>query len=165
MDEVDLLMALVREYSPSGHEAGAVRRFIEAARSLGLTANADAAGNGIARLGSGPPSVMFLGHIDTVEGELPIRLDGRRLYGRGACDAKGALAAALVAAHRHDGPGEIVIVAAVGEEHDSRRDDRRDGTRVRRSAPRVLRRARRPDSVPLPDDKDTLDQHDAAGKR
>src|SRR6266545_3505636 len=110
MDEVDLLMALVREYSPSGHEAGAVRRFIEAARSLGLTANADAAGNGIARLGSGPPSVMFLGHIDTVEGELPIRLDGRRLYGRGACDAKGALAAALVAAHRHDGPGDFLIV-------------------------------------------------------
>src|SRR6266508_6402439 len=120
MDEVDLLMALVREYSPSGHEAGAVRRFIEAARSLGLTANADAAGNGIARLGSGPPSVMFLGHIDTVEGELPIRLDGRRLYGRGACDAKGALAAALVAAHRHAGPGEIVVVGAVGEERDSR---------------------------------------------
>src|SRR5207247_222935 len=51
---------------------------------------------------------------------LPVRLDGGRLHGRGACDAKGALAAALVAAHRHDGPGEIVVVGAVGEERDSR---------------------------------------------
>ena len=90
------------------------------ARSLGFTAHADAAGNGIARIGNGRPSILFLGHIDTVEGRLPVRLDGGRLHGRGACDAKGALAAALVAAHRHDGPGEIVVVGAVGEERDSR---------------------------------------------
>ena len=120
MDEVAILRALVEEYSPSGHEEAAVRHFIDVARSLGFRAHADAAGNGIARIGAGSPSIMFLGHIDTVEGRLPVLLDGDRLYGRGACDAKGALAAALVAAHRHDGPGEIVVVAAVGEERDSR---------------------------------------------
>jgi len=120
MDEVGVLTALVEEYSPSGHEADAVQRFIEVSRSLGFTAHADAVGNGIARIGEGRPSIMFLGHIDTVEGRLPVRLDGDRLHGRGACDAKGALAAALVAAHRHDGPGEIVVVGAVGEERDSR---------------------------------------------
>src|SRR6266487_109804 len=120
MDEAGVLRALVEEYSPSGHESDAVRRFIGLAGSLGFRAHADAVGNGIARIGAGPPSVMFLGHIDTVEGRLPVRIDGDRLYGRGACDAKGALAAALVAAHRHEGPGEITVVAAVGEERDSR---------------------------------------------
>jgi len=120
MDEVGVLTALVEEYSPSGHEADAVHRFIQVARSLGFAAHADAVGNGIARIGKGRPSILFLGHIDTVEGRLPVRLDGGRLHGRGACDAKGALAAALVAAHRHDGPGEIVVVGAVGEERDSR---------------------------------------------
>ncbi len=120
MDEVGVLTALVEEYSPSGHEADAVQRFIKVARSLGFTAHADAAGNGIARIGEGRPSIMFLGHIDTVEGRLPVRFEGDRLHGRGACDAKGALAAALVAAHRHDSPGEIVVVGAVGEERDSR---------------------------------------------
>ncbi len=120
MDDLGILTALVEEYSPSGHEEGAVRRFVGVARSLGFAAHADAAGNGIARIGEGPPAIMFLGHIDTVEGKLPIRLDGNRLHGRGACDAKGALAAALVAAHRHNGPGEILVVGAVGEERDSR---------------------------------------------
>src|SRR6266508_1982970 len=120
MDDLGILTALVEEYSPSGHEEGAVRRFVDVARSLGFAAHADAVGNGIARIGAGPPSIMFLGHIDTVEGRLPVRFDGDRLYGRGACDAKGALAAALSAAHRHEGTGEIVVVGAVGEARDSR---------------------------------------------
>jgi len=120
MDEVEILRGLVEEYSPSGQEAGAVRRFVELGPILGLTAETDGAGNGIARIGVGPPTVLFLGHIDTVQGELPVRLVDGRLSGRGTCDAKGALAAALVAASRRDGPGEIVVIAAVGEEHDSR---------------------------------------------
>ena len=120
MDEVEVLRTLLREYSPSGHEAGAVRAFVETARSLGFAAHIDRVGNGIARIGVGRPKVMFLGHIDTVDGELPVRVDNGRVYGRGACDAKGALAAALVAAGRHEGPGEVLVVAAVGEERDSR---------------------------------------------
>src|SRR5437899_10596164 len=98
MDEVEVLRTLLREYSPSGHEAGAVRAFLQMARSLGFSAHVDRAGNGIARIGVGRPKVMFLGHIDTVEGELPVRTAGGRIYGRGACDAKGSLAAALVGA-------------------------------------------------------------------
>jgi LysW-gamma-L-lysine carboxypeptidase len=120
MDEVEVLRTLLQEYSPSGQEAGAVRAFLKLARSLGFAAHVDRAGNGIARIGVGRPKVMFLGHIDTVEGELPVRLEGGRITGRGACDAKGPLAAALVAASRHAGPGEVLVVAAVGEERDSR---------------------------------------------
>jgi [amino group carrier protein]-lysine/ornithine hydrolase len=119
MDEVGILRALVEEYSPSGHEAEAVRVFNDLAKGLGLRAEVDAAGNAIARIGAGPPTVLFLGHIDTVEGELPVRVDGHRIIGRGACDAKGPLAAALLAAARRDGPGELRIVGAIGEERDS----------------------------------------------
>ncbi len=120
MDEVEVLRALLEEYSPSGQEGGAVRRFLDLSRGLGLAGRSDAAGNAIASIGQGPPTVLFLGHIDTVEGVLPIRLVDGRLHGRGACDAKGPLAAALLAASHHAGPGEIVIVGAVGEERDSR---------------------------------------------
>ena len=120
MDEVGILRALVEEYSPSGREAGAARTFVKLARELGFAAETDGVGNALARIGTGPPVIAFLGHIDTVEGELPVRLEGGRLFGRGTCDAKGAVAAALIAASRHDGPGEILVIAAVGEERDSR---------------------------------------------
>src|SRR2546428_3788978 len=120
MDETEVLRALLVEYSPSGHEGRAVHRFVESARALGYAAHIDRVGNAIARIGVGHPKVMFLGPIDTVPGELPVRVEGGRVQGRGACDAKGALAAALVAGSRHEGPGEILVIGAVGEEADSR---------------------------------------------
>jgi len=122
MDDVGVLRSLLDAYSTSGQEAVAVRRFVEIARSLGYAAHADRAGNGIARIGVGRPKVIFLGHIDTVEGELPARMEGGRLYGRGACDAKGALAAALVAGSRHRGLGRSRSSAPSG----------RSGTRAAR---------------------------------
>lgn len=120
MDDVGILTELVNAYSPSGNEEGAVRTFTRLAESLGFRTEVDGAGNGIARIGSGKPQVIFLGHIDTVDGELPVRVEDGCVYGRGTCDAKGALAAALLAAKDHGGAGEIVVVAAVGEELDSR---------------------------------------------
>ena len=49
-----------------------------------------------------------------------MRIEGGRVHGRGACDAKGPLAAALAAGAHHAGPGEITVIGAVGEEKDSR---------------------------------------------
>lgn len=121
MDEADALLTLVRAYSPSGREEPGVRAFLEVAKSLGFpTTGKDEAGNGFARIGSGRPQVLYLGHVDTVEGELPVRAEEGRVFGRGACDAKGPLAAALLAARNHASPGTIIVVAAVGEEVDSR---------------------------------------------
>jgi len=121
MDEADALLELVRAYSPSGREEPGVRAFLRVAKSLGFPkTGTDEAGNGFARIGSGRPLVVFLGHIDTVEGELPVRAEGDRIYGRGACDAKGPLVAALLAARNHAAQGAIAVVAAVGEELDSR---------------------------------------------
>ena len=120
MDDVEVLRALVEEYSPSGHEQRAVGRFSDLAIGLGFDVRTDEVGNAIARIGRGSPRIVFLGHIDTVEGALPVRLEGDRLHGRGTCDAKGALASALVVASRHSSAGEILIIGAVGEERDSR---------------------------------------------
>ncbi len=119
LDETEVLTRLLSHPSPSGREADAVREFVRIARLLGYRARADRAGNGVATRGRGRPEIMFLGHIDTVEGDRPVRVVRGRVEGRGAVDAKGPLASALVAGARHAGPGAIRIVAAVREETDS----------------------------------------------
>ncbi len=119
MDEGRLLERLVARYSPSGREAPAVGEFLRIAGELGYSVRADAVGNGIARRGRGRPRIVFLGHIDTVDGERPVRRVRGRVHGRGAVDAKGPIAAALLAGTQARGPGEFVVVAAVGEETDS----------------------------------------------
>jgi LysW-gamma-L-lysine carboxypeptidase len=62
--------------------------------------------------------LLLLGHIDTVRGFPRVRESDGRLYGRGAVDAKGPLAAfATAAAAMGRRPGwRIVVVGAVEEE-------------------------------------------------
>lgn len=119
-----LVERLVATPSVSGSEAAAVRVFVQGAARLGMSCEIDAAGNGLAR--RGPPDaakrLALLGHIDTVPGDPPVRVENGVLHGRGAVDAKGPLAAMLVAAARADLPEGVGIdvIAAVGEEtHDS----------------------------------------------
>lgn len=125
------LEQLVRTPSVSGNERAAVELFVRAAREVGLESSIDAAGNAIvtvrspaaARGGDGPGAdrggvIVLLGHIDTVSGDIPVRIEDNILYGRGAVDAKGPLAAMLAAAARVDldGGTTLHVVAAVGEE-------------------------------------------------
>jgi len=65
--------------------------------------------------------VTFSTHLDTVTPFLTPRLDGDRLYGRGACDAKGIAAAMLATADRLVNAGEdrIDLLFVVGEEKGS----------------------------------------------
>jgi acetylornithine deacetylase len=60
-------------------------------------------------------------HLDTVPPFVPPRLEGDRLYGRGACDAKGIAAAMMVAAQRLAEAGEerVDLLFVVGEEKGS----------------------------------------------
>lgn len=116
-----LLEELVATPSVSGAEAAAVELFVRRAREVGLEARIDEAGNAIATRRSsipGAPEIVLLGHIDTVPGEIPVRVVSGVLHGRGAVDAKGPLAAFLVAAARLPGepPATVHVVGAVGEE-------------------------------------------------
>ncbi|MEV5708316.1 M20/M25/M40 family metallo-hydrolase [Actinoallomurus sp. NPDC052274] len=115
---VDLLRRMLEIPSPS-YEEGALAEFlVERMRGLGFSAYVDEAGNAIGEIVYGDgPTVMLLGHMDTVPGEVPVRLEGGRLYGRGSSDAKGPLAAMICAAARvTDLPGRVVVVGAVEEE-------------------------------------------------
>jgi acetylornithine deacetylase len=70
---------------------------------------------------AGEPRVLFCTHLDTVPPHFPAREHGDLLYGRGACDTKGILAAMLAAAERllHDGVRDVGLLLVVGEETDS----------------------------------------------
>ena len=113
-----LLTEMVRTYSPSRQEEAVASLLVNAMNGFGLDACRDEAGNAIGRIGRGTRHVVLLGHMDTFRGELPVRREAGLLYGRGAVDAKGALAAFIVAAARA-GPLpdlRITVVGAVEEE-------------------------------------------------
>jgi acetylornithine deacetylase len=76
------------------------------------------------------PAVVLSTHFDCVPPFFPSRVDGDRLYGRGACDAKGILAAQIAAADRlrRQGEGRVGLLFVVGEERGS------DGARTANAA-------------------------------
>jgi LysW-gamma-L-lysine carboxypeptidase len=123
-EAVKFLKALVEEPSISGDERAAVSLMVNKMNKLGLSARIDEAGNavgvreipGIA--GEIDREIVLLGHIDTVPGEVHVRNEHGKLYGRGSVDAKGPLAAFLFAASRAElHPGtRVVVVGAVEEE-------------------------------------------------
>jgi LysW-gamma-L-lysine carboxypeptidase len=130
MDSIpETLLNLVKIYSPSGNERPAVDYLVGRMKELNFTqAFSDEAGNAVGVMGSGPLQIVLLGHIDTVPGEIPVRVESvgathesPLLYGRGSVDAKGPLAA-FVDAVAEVGPAEgwqFVVIGAVGEEKDS----------------------------------------------
>jgi acetylornithine deacetylase len=69
----------------------------------------------------GEPELVFSTHFDCVPPFFPSRVEGGVLYGRGACDAKGILAAQVAAAERLRAKGErrIGLVFVGGEERGS----------------------------------------------
>lgn len=68
-----------------------------------------------------PPTVVFSTHFDCVPPFFPSRIDDGRLHGRGACDAKGILAAQVAAATRlrAGGADDVALLFVVGEERGS----------------------------------------------
>jgi [amino group carrier protein]-lysine/ornithine hydrolase len=118
-EAVDFLRELVATPSVSGREVAAAELFSRTAARWGLEASIDEVGNAIATRG-GPElekEIVLLGHIDTVPGEIPVRIENGVLHGRGSVDAKGPLAAMLAAAARTRLPGvRVRVVGAVGEE-------------------------------------------------
>ena len=77
MDSIpETLLSLVKIYSPSGNEQAAVEALVSRMQILHFThAFADKAGNAVGVMGDGPRQVVLLGHIDTVPGEIPVRVE------------------------------------------------------------------------------------------
>jgi len=119
-DDHRFLVELVATPSVSGSERAASEIFVRRAAQLGFESHIDEVNNAIASRGptDAPVHLMLLGHIDTVPGDIPVRIENGVLHGRGSVDAKGPLAAFLCAAAQVELPDgvQITVAGAVGEE-------------------------------------------------
>ena len=122
---VDLVRGLVAIPSVSTHEASAAAWLVNQMRAHGFDrAFVDEAGNAVGELGeaSAARTIVLLGHIDTVPGNIPVRIEGDLLYGRGSVDAKGPLATFVAGAARFGSAAakaanlRVIVVGAVEEE-------------------------------------------------
>ncbi len=121
---VRLLTNLLGIYSPSGKEEDIGNFLASEMKKLGFQVGRDAIGNVIGVVGEGEPTIFLCGHMDTVAGHLPLRVEEGKIYARGAVDAKGPLAAMVVAAaetaKEPTFKGKILIASVVEEEATSR---------------------------------------------
>ena len=129
-DPVPLAQALLRCASVTPEDAGAQEVLAAALRRLGFTVHRlrfGAVENLFARIGSGAPHFCFAGHTDVVpagggawsSGPFGGEVRDGVLYGRGACDMKGAIAAfvAACAAHLEAGqPSGSISLLITGDE-------------------------------------------------
>ncbi len=129
IDPVELTRSLVDIDSTTGREGEAGRWLARCLRDLHYEVVeqpvSDGRSNVYAHLGT-PPAVVFSTHFDCVPPFYPSRHERGLIFGRGACDAKGILAAQVTAAERLRAGGEtrIALLFVVGEERGS------DGARV-----------------------------------
>jgi [amino group carrier protein]-lysine/ornithine hydrolase len=121
---VRLLTNLLGIYSPSGKEADIAVFLADEMKKLGFQVGMDAIGNVIGVVGEGEPTIFLCGHMDTVVGHLPLRVEEDKIYARGAVDAKGPLAAMVMAAARvakePTFKGKVLLAGVVEEEATSR---------------------------------------------
>jgi len=106
--------------TPSHEAVGAMRDLlVETLADAGQDPRVDGAGNVLATRGSGGDHLVLNTHIDTVPPHVPFKseADADVVWGRGACDAKGPLAALLAAFLRADvGDGRLTLAITPDEE-------------------------------------------------
>ena len=137
MDVVTLAAELLAIPSPTRDEGRAVE-FVSRwliARGWSVTVQEVSPGRGNIWATRGQGAITLSTHLDTVPPYIPPRLEGDRLYGRGACDAKGIAAAMMVAAENLAATGErrVDLLFVVGEEKGS------DGARLANQLPATSR--------------------------
>jgi putative selenium metabolism hydrolase len=129
---VRFLQELVRIPSLSTHEEAVASRLADEMRRVGFSEVwTDRVGNVVGRVGAGSgPKLLFDGHMDVVDVGDPSRwphppyegvIENGVLYGRGACDMKGGLAAMVYAVEALQDAGvqlagDLYVVAVVQEE-------------------------------------------------
>src|SRR5688572_3552837 len=120
----ELTTSLMNIPSVSGDEEAVGFWLREHLESLGWTVElqrvSDNQNNVIAWLND-TPRVWFSTHLDTVPPFIPPTEDDEKIYGRGACDAKGIIAAQITAAEqlRVDGIEDIGLLYTIEEERSS----------------------------------------------
>lgn len=125
---IELCREFVRIPSPSGREGDLAAVVAARMGALGFQVETDAFGSVLGlRKGARPgPTLILDAHLDTVpvthaaawrHDPFGAEIDGGRLWGRGAADTKGSLAAMLCAAAALDGlSGTVIVSASVCEE-------------------------------------------------
>ena len=98
LDPINFFKGALEIPSTSGQERLVAQYLAEGMGQLGMKAWVDEADNARGQLGSGPLQIVLLGHIDTVAGTVPVRVEGDKLFGRGAVDAKGPFVTFILAA-------------------------------------------------------------------
>jgi acetylornithine deacetylase len=124
MNLFELTAALMSVPSTSGEEEQVGYYLRDHLQILGWTVElqpvAEGQNNVIAYLND-TPRVWLSTHMDTVPPYLPPSEDDEKIYGRGACDAKGIIAAQITAAEklRREGVEDIGLLYTVEEERAS----------------------------------------------
>lgn len=124
MSVVDLARALIDIDSTTGREGEACRFLASDLRKRGFVVTeqpVDGDRVNVQAFLDPAPTVVLSTHIDCVPPFFPSRVESGRLYGRGACDAKGTIAAQVAAAERlrNEGEERIGLLFVVGEERGS----------------------------------------------
>lgn len=120
LDPVDLTLALMRIDSTSGREGDVIQFAQTMLESAGWTVQrmpvSEGRDNIYASTGEAP-LVTLSTHLDTVPPYIAPRVDRGRVWGRGACDAKGIAAAMICAAERLvESAVPVGLLFVVGEE-------------------------------------------------
>lgn len=124
LDPIALARQLIDTPSPTGDEAAHAEILVRELAQLGFSVRRQEVTrerfNVFASAG-GRPRVVLNSHLDTVPPWFQSRDDGEFVYGRGACDTKGVIAAMVAAGEklRSDGVTDFALLFVVGEETDS----------------------------------------------
>jgi acetylornithine deacetylase len=123
VDPVALARQLIDIDSTTGREAEVARVLAAYLRDRGYSVLEQPLGDGRTNViaAVGEPRLVFSTHFDCVPPFFPSRIEDDRLYGRGACDAKGILAAQVAAAEqlRSQGETRVGLLFVAGEERGS----------------------------------------------
>lgn len=124
IDTIRFARTLIDTPSPTGDEYDVAQILERALADLGFeTRRHDAAANRFNLYASagGTPRVVLNSHLDTVPPWFASSEDDEFVYGRGACDTKGIMAAMIAAGERlrQRGIDEFAYLFVVGEETDS----------------------------------------------
>jgi acetylornithine deacetylase len=123
LETIAFARALIDIDSTTGREGAAGEWLAGSLRDLGYSVTEQRLARGCSNVVAtlDPPAVVLSTHYDCVPPFFPSSVRDGRLYGRGACDAKGILASQVAAAEglRASGERRVGLLFVVGEERGS----------------------------------------------